>query len=340
MRRRLTLSTVLLSVASAACASSTSGSDTGQGSSVVGTGGGSVKSGGSSVTIPADALASDVTISLTQAPGAPTPAGAIAVGSAYTYGPEGQMFRQPVTVILQFDPARLPVGRTAAEIVVFTAPAGSSSYASIGGTLVDSTHIAAQTTHFSTFVPVVPSSATDAGLIMDAETQEPDGASAAGDTGPAAADAAQDATPGLDVTTAADAAAISPDAGTLPDTGTVVLDAATFVDAATGVDASGRDAASACTPRTCAQQAIACGLAGDGCGGEINCGYNCAAGTICGGGGPSQCGVGSCVTRTCSSAGAQCGVVADGCGGVINCGVCPVGQVCGLGSPYTCGAGG
>jgi hypothetical protein len=47
-------------------------------------------------------------------------------------------------------------------------------------------------------------------------------------------------------------------------------------------------ASGACTPRTCAAQGIACGPAGDGCGGQLNCG-TCATGT-CGGGGFSKCG--------------------------------------------------
>ncbi|MFI5297151.1 MAG: hypothetical protein ACHREM_03555 [Polyangiales bacterium] len=36
-----------------------------------------------------------------------------------------------------------------------------------------------------------------------------------------------------------------------------------------------------CCPMTCAEQGIACGIAGDGCGGELHCG-DCPAGTTCG----------------------------------------------------------
>ena len=48
----------------------------------------------------------------------------------------------------------------------------------------------------------------------------------------------------------------------------------------------------ACTPKTCAQLGYNCGPAGDGCGGELNCG-TCTAPATCGGGGtPNVCGGG------------------------------------------------
>jgi hypothetical protein len=47
---------------------------------------------------------------------------------------------------------------------------------------------------------------------------------------------------------------------------------------------------SGCCPHTCADQGIECGLAGDGCGNELNCG-NCPGGQTCGGSGqPGVCG--------------------------------------------------
>jgi hypothetical protein len=45
-----------------------------------------------------------------------------------------------------------------------------------------------------------------------------------------------------------------------------------------------------CVPRTCQQQNIACGPAGDGCGNLLDCG-TCTSPDTCGGGGvPGQCG--------------------------------------------------
>ncbi len=94
-----------------------------------------------------------------------------------------------------------------------------------------------------------------------------------------------------------------------------------------------------CTPKTCAQQGITCGPAGDGCGGLLQCG-NCVSPQTCGGGGqPGQCGGTPCVTRTCAQQGISCGPAGDGCGGPLSCGNCTPPQTCGGGgTPGTCGA--
>jgi hypothetical protein len=44
-----------------------------------------------------------------------------------------------------------------------------------------------------------------------------------------------------------------------------------------------------CTPKSCAQQGINCGMAADGCCGIINCG-TCPMGQICGANQPNVCG--------------------------------------------------
>jgi hypothetical protein len=94
-----------------------------------------------------------------------------------------------------------------------------------------------------------------------------------------------------------------------------------------------------CTPRTCAEQNIGCGPAGDGCGNAIQCG-TCTGGTVCGGGGPGQCGTmttTNCKPETCASQGIQCGPAGDGCGNELQCGNCPTGEICGLTTPGQCG---
>jgi hypothetical protein len=48
---------------------------------------------------------------------------------------------------------------------------------------------------------------------------------------------------------------------------------------------------SSCTPRSCSAQGIGCGPAGDGCGGQLDCGQ-CVAPQTCGGGGYALCGTG------------------------------------------------
>jgi hypothetical protein len=90
----------------------------------------------------------------------------------------------------------------------------------------------------------------------------------------------------------------------------------------------------ACVPKTCMQQGLGCGLAGDGCGGPLDCGP-CPPGLSCGGGGvPSQCGAPACTPKTCQAG--QCGLLGDGCGGTLNCGMCAMGT-CGGGGANICG---
>ena len=93
-----------------------------------------------------------------------------------------------------------------------------------------------------------------------------------------------------------------------------------------------------CTPRTCAEQGIGCGLAGDGCndGVVLACGA-CANGRTCGGGGPGVCGTGACTPITCAALDGSCGIIGDGCGGSVDCGMCAPDQVCGApGLPNQC----
>ncbi len=103
-----------------------------------------------------------------------------------------------------------------------------------------------------------------------------------------------------------------------------------------------------CASKSCVDQNIACGPAGDGCGNVIQCG-NCAAGTACGAGGASQCGPvnNPCTPNVCPSVacdgggggGCPCGPMGDGCGGLNQCGVCAAGLTCGGGGVANqCGA--
>jgi hypothetical protein len=102
-------------------------------------------------------------------------------------------------------------------------------------------------------------------------------------------------------------------------------------DLASCVSSSGPPA---CVPKTCAAQGLGCGLAGDGCGGPLDCGP-CPPGESCGGGGvPSQCGAPACTKKTCSAG--QCGKLGDGCGGILDCGICAMGT-CGGGGANVCG---
>ena len=94
-----------------------------------------------------------------------------------------------------------------------------------------------------------------------------------------------------------------------------------------------------CVPKTCNEQGVQCGPAGDGCGNTIaDCG-DCPPGQTCGGGGqPSVCGGPQCKATTCADQNIQCGPAGDGCGDQIECGSCAAGQSCGGGGmPGVCG---
>ncbi len=96
-----------------------------------------------------------------------------------------------------------------------------------------------------------------------------------------------------------------------------------------------------CVPRTCQQQGITCGAAGDGCGNALQCG-TCGSPQTCGGGGvPGQCGypdAGACTPTTCQAQSISCGPAGDGCGGELMCGMCVSPQTCGGGgTPGQCG---
>jgi len=111
---------------------------------------------------------------------------------------------------------------------------------------------------------------------------------------------------------------------------------------APGDGGSGSDAP-VCVPLTCADQHMACGPAGDGCGNPIagGCG-SCPSPGFCGGGGFAQCGGNAqwldaggdlCKPETCAAQHIACGPAGDGCGNTIaTCGACA--------APATCGGGG
>jgi len=101
------------------------------------------------------------------------------------------------------------------------------------------------------------------------------------------------------------------------------------------LDACVAPPASACVPRTCGEESITCGSAGDGCGDVLQCGA-CPSGQACVAG---KCGS-SCTPLTCTEQGFTCGQQGDGCGNILECGSCPAGQTCGAGAvPGQCGTG-
>jgi hypothetical protein len=119
-------------------------------------GGGTVTmSDGTKVTVPANALGQDTAITVATEPNSVTIDGASIVGTVYRFGPEGTQFSQPATVTLAFDPAQLPAGTLATDVVIMTAPVGSTAFVGLPTSLADATHVSAATTHFSDFAAIV-----------------------------------------------------------------------------------------------------------------------------------------------------------------------------------------
>jgi hypothetical protein len=220
IRGHVAFAFVLLTAFHVACSKS-NGSPSGQGAAIGSQGGSVGGTDGSGITVPAGAIAagSSVDVTITADPGAPAPESSqwIVVGPPYLFGPEGQQFQQPVTVTLPFDPTEIPSGSTANDVVILTSPAtGTPSYSPLTTTVVDSTHVSAQTTHFSIGCAAVQrrSVGSDAGTDASAgDAPEGDGSE---DGGP------------VDATTDAPGADSSSDA---VENGDAIVDAAVDADA-------------------------------------------------------------------------------------------------------------
>jgi hypothetical protein len=114
-------------------------------------------SDGPTLIVPAGAVTGDTAFTIEQAKAAPAPTG-VAVTPVYAFGPDGAQFAKPVMVELPFDATKLPSGKTAADIRIYTAATGSSTYAALPTTVSDASHVRAATTHFSVFSAAVSSS--------------------------------------------------------------------------------------------------------------------------------------------------------------------------------------
>ena len=141
---------------------STTGGTSGQAASAsasIGAAGGQIALGDNTVKIPAGALSTTTTVTLASAAAAPAPAQAVAVGAALLLGPASTTFGAPCTVTLSFDPHLLPPASSLTDVVILTAPSGSSTYTSLGGTPVDATHVSATTTSPGVFLAAVQAEA-------------------------------------------------------------------------------------------------------------------------------------------------------------------------------------
>jgi hypothetical protein len=118
---------------------------------------------GTSVNIPANALAADTKVTIaTAAQG--TLATYSRVGQTFAFGPDGTTFSSPVTVQLKYDSATLPSGTTANDVVMVHLPAGGTATVVSGsGTGGNPNYVSGQVSSFSRFwaavltpIPAVP----------------------------------------------------------------------------------------------------------------------------------------------------------------------------------------
>jgi hypothetical protein len=121
----------------------------------VGAGGGTVsQTDGTSVQIPMGALSSSANITIASVT-APAPAGFVLVGPAYDFGPDGTTFATPVTITLPFDTNKIPSGKSASDIRIFTAARGSTNYTMLQTTL-GSGSVSTMASHFTVYLPAAP----------------------------------------------------------------------------------------------------------------------------------------------------------------------------------------
>jgi hypothetical protein len=126
----------------------------------IGSEGGTVNtSDGTQLNVPMGALSMSANITITPINATPPP-GTVLVGPAYDFQPEGTQFAQPVTITLPYDPAKIPTGITNKDIVIYTAPRGSTTYQALFTSLATSGNtVTTQTTHLSTYLPAAPAAA-------------------------------------------------------------------------------------------------------------------------------------------------------------------------------------
>jgi ZU5 domain len=118
-------------------------------------------SDGTSLNIPPGALATDTNITI-QSVNVKAPPGTVLVGPAYDFGPEGTTFKAGVTITLPFEMSKIPMGRTASDILIYTAPKGGTQFTAMATSLASGV-VTTQTTHFSVYLPAAPAAnvATD-----------------------------------------------------------------------------------------------------------------------------------------------------------------------------------
>ncbi|HEY4320389.1 MAG TPA: hypothetical protein VGM77_04340 [Gemmatimonadales bacterium] len=146
-------SLLALALLALACSSSTdSGGTTGGGGTSIGAAGGSVTSSDGKVqlVIPAGALSSNVSFTITPDTATTTAGGALVAGSVYDFEPSGTTFATPATIRIPYTVAGLPTGASPLFLAVFLRD--GPAWDSIPSTLDTLAHtVSASVSHFSTY---------------------------------------------------------------------------------------------------------------------------------------------------------------------------------------------
>jgi hypothetical protein len=125
-----------------------------------------IADGSASVQISPGALAAPTVITITADPTMPPATLGTIASQTWRFGPEGLQFAKPVTITLAVDETKLPAGRTSSDVFIATSPGDVPSFTALPTTAVDALHVAAQTTHFSLLVALVPV-AVDMAVALD-----------------------------------------------------------------------------------------------------------------------------------------------------------------------------
>jgi hypothetical protein len=302
------------------------------GTGLIGPSGGVIQAGGASVTVPAGALSTDTTITVTVLSGLP-PSPYEACSAFYQFEPAGLMFAVPVDVLLP------DYGCAPSAAMYWSKAGGASGYDRLSTDLMAAS-ASAQVTHFSTgFVGRLrPQGAgPDGGAPMDSGSDHDSTISDSGsDHDSSISDVGSD-----------DDSTIS-DSGSSHDS--TIVDTATDTDATVSDSASdapspdgGSDAAPpACTGASSCPAGEACnaGVCSTSCGASSPCNGGCCDGVMCQPGtSATACGISGGACTSCSGGTPACGATGT-CLFCSDASDCPMGQACTSGSCSTsCSAG-
>jgi hypothetical protein len=120
---------------------------------------------GTSVLIPPNALATDVTITIGLEPDASPLQGAVAVTAAHVFGPAGQTFAVPVCITMAFEPGLLPSGVTEQNVVLYAQPVPATGDAGDAGEVGDAGDAEPDAGPAPTGYQPLPTFAVDASVV-------------------------------------------------------------------------------------------------------------------------------------------------------------------------------